>query len=220
MPQGDYDLNLIRDVVDGGESAAVAGGQFPILVFATEGAVDVSSTRTEAPVRLGRGEGQVFRGDISIVGRGNSRSTYVAAVIGDAVTGGEGNPTAVPVEETPASSDEAAADTSDPSVEAEVTETSATEEDPNVEATPAGASVRIAIRLCREGMTIADLNPRGCQRADGNYRLALVAPDGTRLRLNDAAKVDPSFVRWSGLAPGVYAPDRGGPTQRVRDLLA
>ena len=225
MPQGDYDLNLIRDVVEGGEAAAVTGGEFPVLIFATAGAVDVSSTRAEETVRLGRGEGKVFRGDISIVGRGDSRSTYVAAVIGDAVTGGESNPTAVPVEGTPVPTITPAKEmTSEPSQDAteeptdeptkepkatrtptpEPTLTPTDEAEPTAAATPVGASVRLAIRLCRDGMTVADLNPRGCQRADGNYRLVLLAPDGTRLRLADAAKVDPSFIRWSGLAAGEY----------------
>lgn len=208
MPQGDYDLNLIRDIVDGGEAASVTGSRFPVLIFATAGAIDVSSTRSEETVRLGRGEGRVFRGDIAILGRGDSRSTYVAAVIGDAVTGGQNNPTSVPADETAEptqeSTPEATAATR-PTRTPEPEPTAMPEEEAEPAATPVGASVRIAIRLCRDGMTVVDLNPRGCQRASGNYRLALVAPDGTRLRLNDASKVDPSFVRWSGLAPGQYA---------------
>ena len=239
MPEGDYDLNLIRDTVEGGEEAAVRGGDFPVLIFATAGAVDVSSTRAEETVRIGRGEGKVFGGDISILGRGDTRSTYVAAVIGEAVTGGRTNPTAVPAEETPEPEDapteeptaeptQEVAPTGTPEPEATATEATATEatateatateatateatapqaplDEPIREATPEGASVRIAIRICRDGMTVVNLNPRGCQRASGNYRLALVTPDGTRLRLNDATRVDPSFVRWSGLAPGLYA---------------
>ena len=218
--QGDYDLNLIRDVVDGGETAGLAGGEFPVLVFATAGAVDVGSTRSEETVRLGRGEGVVLRGDVSIAGRGDSRSTYVVAVIGDPVTGGQANPTAVPVEET-------AEPTEEPTREATAKPTRAATEEPTEEtratrtprpkatataepketpvATPVGASLRVAVRLCRDGMTVADLNPRGCQRAGGDYRLTLVAPDGTELGLDAAAKAAPSFVRWSGLAPGVYA---------------
>lgn len=215
IPEGDYDLNLIRDTVEGGESASVTGGEFPVLIFATAGAVDVSSSRAEETERLGRGEGKVFGGDISILGRGDSRSTYVAGVIGDAVTGGRANPTSVPAEET----SEPIAEATDVPRE-EVTEEPASTETPEPEATPippaavdepeevatpVGASVRIAIRLCRDGQHAFNLSPRACQRADGNYRLALVAPDGTRLLLKDAAKVDPSFVRWSGLKPGQYA---------------
>jgi len=226
IPEGDYDLNLIRDTVDGGESASVSGGEFPVLIFATAGAVDVSSSSQAEIVRLGRGEGKVFGGDISIVGRGDSRSTYIAGVIGDAVTGGRTNPTAVPAEETTEPTaeltksprddvTEVPASTATPEArstrtatpEARPTRTATTEpiDESDEVATPEGASVRIAIRICRDGQHAFNLNPRACQRADGNYRLALVAPDGTRLLLKDAAKVDPSFVRWSGLAPGQYA---------------
>jgi hypothetical protein len=53
-------------------------------------------------------------------------------------------------------------------------------------------------------MTYFELNPRGCRRADGEFQLALVAPDGERLRMSDASRVDPSFVRWSGLNEGNY----------------
>ena len=218
IPEGDYDLNLIRDTVEGGEAAAVTGGEFPVLIFATAGAVDVSSSRQLETVRLGRGEGRVFGGDISIEGRGDSRSTYVAGVIGNAVTGGRANPTSVPAEETAEATEGLRDDaTEEPAATATpkprptrtatpepVVETEDVDETEDV-ATPVGASVRIAIRICRDGQHVFNLNPRACQRADGNYRLALIAPDGTRLLLKDAAKVDPSFVRWSGLAPGQYA---------------
>ncbi len=53
-------------------------------------------------------------------------------------------------------------------------------------------------------MTYFAIDPRGCARAEGEFQLALVSEDGTRLRMSDASKVEPSFVRWSGLEPGTY----------------
>ena len=60
------------------------------------------------------------------------------------------------------------------------------------------------MRLCRPDMTYFNLDPGGCRRANGDFQLALVAPDGTRLRMSDATRVARTFVRWSGLEEGEY----------------
>jgi thrombospondin type 3 repeat protein len=204
MKPGDYDLDLIRDDVKAGERAKVKDGSFPVLVLVTSGQVEVTSTRADDPVRLKEGQAIALRGDLTIRARGQD-STYVAAIMGDAVSGGEAVPTVEPTS-TPKPKK-----TSTP--EPEVTKKPKKSKTPEAEPTKKpkknpgigdGASVRIAVRLCREGMTYFAINPQACERADGDYQLTLVAPKGKRLHLSDASRVEPSFVRWSGLKAGDY----------------
>jgi hypothetical protein len=208
MKPGDYDLDLIRDDLRAGERATIDQGRFPILVFVTSGQVDVTSSKEDGPVRLKAGQGTSLGGELTIRARGKD-STYVAAIMGDAVSGGQDVPTP------------AATNTPKPkktnTPEPETTETpkpkktrtpepDATKK-PKSTPTPGiedGSSVRIAVRLCRAGMTYFAIDPSGCQRADGDYQLALIAPNGKHLRMSDASRAEPNFVRWSGLKRGEY----------------
>ncbi len=200
MKPGDYDLDLIRDDVKSGERAKIEDGSFPVLVLVTSGQVEVTSTNAKEPVRLKEGQAIALRGELTIRARGKD-STYVAAIMGDAVSGGEAVPTVEPTS-TPKPKK-----TSTP--EPEATKKPKKTKTPKAEPTETpsvgdGASVRIAVRLCREGMTYFAINPQACERADGDYQLTLVAPNGRRLHLSDASRVEPNFVRWSGLKPGDY----------------
>ena len=206
MKPGDYDLDLIRDDVKAGERAKIADGNFPVLVLVTSGQVEVTSSSAKDAVRLKEGQAIALRGDLTIRARGKD-STYVAAIMGDAVSGGEAVPTVQPTS-TPQPKN-----TSTPEPEATKTpkprKTTTPEAEPTrkPKATPDigdGASVRIAVRLCRDGMTYFAINPAACPRADGDYQLTLIAPNGKRLHLSDASRVEPNFVRWSGLKPGDY----------------
>jgi hypothetical protein len=195
MNPGDYDLDLIRANVPGGERSTVEGAGLPTLVLITAGSVEITSSRNDERVRLGAGEAVALRGELTIRARGDEPATYVAAMVGDAVSGGDPVPTAQPTN-TPAPTEEESRPTRTPTPELR-----------NDDGRPGindGASVRIAVRLCREDMTYFELNPRGCRRAEGDFQLALVRPDGKRLRMSDASRVDPSFVRWSGLNEGDY----------------
>ena len=190
MQPGDYDMDLIRDDVPSGERAKVEGSSFPTLVFATGGQIVVKSSDAKESVTLKAGQAHAARGDLTITTKGKRTATYVAAILSDPVSGGDVAPTPQP--------------TSTPKPKAKRTPTpepKATNPPPGIND---GASVRIAVRLCREGMTIFSLDPGGCLRADGDFQLALVTAKGKRLRMSDASKVAPSFVRWSGLRAGEY----------------
>lgn len=195
MEPGDYDMDLIRDDIPAGERAQIERSRFPVLIFVTSGRVEVTSSRTEDRVRLREGQATAVRGEITIRARGDGPATYVAAIMGDPVSGGQPVPTPAPTN-TPRPR---------PTAEPEDRDDADDREEP--EETPGindGSSLRIAVRLCRDGMTYFAIDPRGCARAEGDFQLALVDPDGKRLHMSDASRVTASFVRWSGLEPGEY----------------
>lgn len=203
MTPGDYDVDLVRDDLSARESAEIAQSSFPVLIFVTAGQVEIKTAGSDAAIRLKAGEGASARGEISIRARGKNEATYVAAVIGDPVSGGQAAPTpAATRTATPrANATEQAEPKRTATPKPEPSDKKPTREAPGIND---GSSLRIAVRLCREGMTYFGLDPRGCQRAEGDYELTLVTPDGARLRMRDASRVEPSFVRWSGLEPGEY----------------
>lgn len=200
MLPGDYDLDLIRDDVPGGERARIDQFNFPVMVLVTGGSVEITSSRSDEKVRLDDGEAIALRGELTIRARGDDTATFVAAIVGDAISGGTAAPTPVPTDTPEDEPKEKATSTPKPK-RTPTPETDVDEEKPGVND---GSSLRIAVRLCRAGMTYFAIDPRGCARADEGFQLALVAEDGTRLRMSDASRVAPSFVRWSGLEPGEY----------------
>ena len=82
-PTGNVDIDLVRDVLDANEEGDLAGGQYPVLLIATAGAIEVTDGNG-ATTALGAGEADVFGGDLAIAA-GAEGGTYVAAVIGPAV---------------------------------------------------------------------------------------------------------------------------------------
>lgn len=200
MYPGDYDLDLIRANVPGGEQSRLEGGRLPTLVLITAGSVEITNSRNDERSRLEAGEAAAIRGELTIRARGDETATWVAAMVGDAVSGGEPVPTAAPTD-TPAPTEEPDDEDGRRPTRTPESRQGDDEDRPGI---GDGASVRVAVRLCRQDMTYFELNPRGCRRADGDFQLALVTPDGARLRMSDASRVDPSFVRWSGLNEGDY----------------
>lgn len=84
-PAGEqFDLDLVRDVVNPNEGSTILAGNAPTLVLATSGTVEVEAAGA-APVRLDAGEAGNFTGELSIFGIGAGPAAYVAAVIGPEV---------------------------------------------------------------------------------------------------------------------------------------
>lgn len=84
-PTGEqFDLDLVRDVVEPNEGSTISAGNAPTLVLATSGTVEVEAADA-APVRLDAGEAGNFTGELSIFGIGTAPAAYVAAVIGPEV---------------------------------------------------------------------------------------------------------------------------------------
>ena len=192
MDPGDYDMDLIRDDIPAGERAQIERARFPVLIFVTSGRVEVTSSRTDDRVRLSEGQATSMRGEITIRTRGDDPATYVAAIMGDPVSGGEPVPTPVPT------------DTPEPRPTREPRKQDEAEKEKRTPGIDDGSSLRVAVRLCPDGMTYFAITPSACERADGDFQLALVDPDGNRLHMSDASRVTGSFVRWSGLEPGEY----------------
>lgn len=201
MDPGDYDMDLVRDDIAEGEKANVASSSFPVLIFVSAGRIEITTDGSDAKVNLKTGEATSVQGEISIRARGQNDATYVAAIIGDPVSGGQAVPNVESTHTPKPKATEKAEPKRTATPKSEDADKKPKNEAPSIND---GSSLRIAVRLCREGMTYFGLDPRGCQRAEGDYQLALVAPDGTRLRMSDASRVERSFVRWSGLEPGEY----------------
>lgn len=84
-PAGEqFDLDLVRDVVDPNESSTISAGNGPTLVLATGGTIEVEAAGA-APVRLDAGEADNFSGELSIFGIGTAPASFVAAVLGPEV---------------------------------------------------------------------------------------------------------------------------------------
>ena len=84
-PAGEqFDLDLVRDVVDPNEASTIPAGNAPTLVLATSGTIEVEAAGA-APVRIDAGEAGNFTGQLSILGIGASPAAFVAAVVGPEV---------------------------------------------------------------------------------------------------------------------------------------
>jgi len=88
-PDGNRDLNLVRDVLAEGESAEIAASDAPILLYATAGEIDVIGDDDDAI--LDAGEAVVLDGPIEIEATEDD-SAFVAAVIGDEIPGSAREP--------------------------------------------------------------------------------------------------------------------------------
>ncbi|MCC6312457.1 MAG: hypothetical protein IT337_00485, partial [Thermomicrobiales bacterium] len=83
-PTGPRDFDLVRDVLEPGESTTVIGQETPVLVLATAGAIDVKATDGTS-ARFRAGEAGAFSGDVIVTGLGDDASSFVAAVIGQEI---------------------------------------------------------------------------------------------------------------------------------------
>jgi hypothetical protein len=80
-PSGTRDIDLVRDLLEPGESTTVIGNESPVLVLVTLGAVRAEATDgTAASLRVG--EAATFSGDVVLTAEGQAPSTVIAAVIG------------------------------------------------------------------------------------------------------------------------------------------
>ena len=97
-PDGTRDIDLVRDLLEPGESTTVIGNEAPVLVLVTLGAVRAEATDGSA-ASLRVGEATTFSGDVVLTAEGQVPSTVIAAVIGREapVAAVAGTPGATPV---------------------------------------------------------------------------------------------------------------------------
>ncbi len=86
-----HDIDLIRDVLEPGESTSVAAGETPALVLATEGSITLSSAADDG-AQLDAGAATTATGTLTIENASSDAATFVAAVIGPAVPPLQGGP--------------------------------------------------------------------------------------------------------------------------------
>jgi len=127
MMEGDYDLDLLRTVQPHNERSTIDGSEFPVLIFVTQGQIDVQSdSKTE---RLLSGQAGAFEGDVRVRTASNNDAIFLAAVVGASVGGGRtsARPTATP--------EPTAQPTVEPTEEPTVEPTQTATEAPTAEAT-------------------------------------------------------------------------------------
>jgi hypothetical protein len=96
MLEGDYDLDLLRTRQPHNERSTIDGSEFPVLIFVTQGQVDVTANgETE---RLYSGHGGAYEGEVRVRTASSNDAVFVAAVVAASVGGGRtsGQPTATP----------------------------------------------------------------------------------------------------------------------------
>ncbi|MCC6790784.1 MAG: hypothetical protein IT336_03815, partial [Thermomicrobiales bacterium] len=81
-PEGRRDIDLLRDVLAEGEESSIAGGDYPVLIVATGGAIEIAvdGQTTE----LQSGEAVEFTGQITVRGL-QADASFIAGVIGPEV---------------------------------------------------------------------------------------------------------------------------------------
>lgn len=216
MEEGDYDLDLVRDLLPKGEKTEITGTEFPIVIFATSGEIQVASDRDgEKTTRLKAGEALTFDGNMTITGRSSKDASFVAGIVTATIGGGRTSAKATPEptprpteepEETPEPTSEPKP-TKKPSEEPETTpepDDTKGEDDPTRAPRDGTSEVRLNIRLCPPGSTPYSFDLTACTRANGGYRIYLRNSDGVLIRLSEANRYDTSYVRWSDLRAGKY----------------
>ena len=78
-PEGRRDIDLLRDTLDLDEQSTIAGGDYPVLIMATAGSIEI--TVGGEPVQLAAGEATEVTGDITVTGL-EEGSRVSAGVIG------------------------------------------------------------------------------------------------------------------------------------------
>ncbi len=82
-PDGNRDLDLVRDVLQRDETTGLDDSGYPVLILVTAGELSVS-TGTQ-PQTLSAGEAAEFSGDLELTGAAQEDTAFVAAVIGPRV---------------------------------------------------------------------------------------------------------------------------------------
>ncbi|MGI8475741.1 MAG: hypothetical protein ACR2OO_05155 [Thermomicrobiales bacterium] len=199
MAEGDYDVDLLRDVLAKNETSSIAATQYPVMVVATAGSIEVTSDKTgAAPTRLDAGRAGSFGGNLTVRGRTGKPTSFLATVIGASIGGGS-----VAIPKATATASPKPTETANPTPAAATPKP--TKKTPTPTAVAAGnAVIDVTVAICPAGVRpeSADLTP--CQPADGGFNLTLVKPDGGRLSLGAASERTRSRAIWSGLAAGQY----------------
>ncbi|MDP9368809.1 MAG: hypothetical protein M3Q03_11130 [Chloroflexota bacterium] len=91
-PDGNRDLDLVRDVLDPDESTDLANTGFPALVMVIAGEVEVEADG-EDPETVSAGDAATFEGDLTLSAVGETGAIFVAAVIGPEVLAPPAPPT-------------------------------------------------------------------------------------------------------------------------------
>lgn len=86
-PDGDRDVDLVRDVLAAGEEGELASAASPLLILATAGEIEVLIGESTQGITLAAGEATSFAGDLTLRATGAKPAAYVAAVIGPDVVG-------------------------------------------------------------------------------------------------------------------------------------
>jgi hypothetical protein len=94
-PGGARDIDLVRDLLEPGESTTVIGNAAPVLVLVTLGSIRAEAT-DGSTATLKVGEAATFSGDIVLTAEGQAPSTFVAAVVGREAPMANGTPGATP----------------------------------------------------------------------------------------------------------------------------
>lgn len=76
---GDYDVALVRDVLDQDEQGTIPAGSLPTLVYAVNGSIAIEAGGTSTT--LDAGQADTFTGDLTITGE-TGGATYIAAHVG------------------------------------------------------------------------------------------------------------------------------------------
>lgn len=76
---GDYDVALVRDVLNQDEDGTIPAGSLPTLVYAVTGTIAVEDS--EGTTTLDAGQADTFTGDLTITGK-TGGATYIAAHVG------------------------------------------------------------------------------------------------------------------------------------------
>jgi len=82
-PAGKHDLNLIRDVLEPGETASVPATGAPSLILITAGSVKAQAGGRSATLQAGTAV--ALLGGVTLTGAGSGTATFVAALIGQQV---------------------------------------------------------------------------------------------------------------------------------------
>lgn len=196
-PQGERDIDLVRNILVAGENATLPGTGASVAILATEGAIDITPASGRGRT-LDAGEGAIFdAGELEIAPAtpsasggsvralapltsslqqgGTPQAAYVVAVIGPEIPP---KPTATATD-TPVIAP------------------------PTATATPLPlGSIKATVYNCPEGMTVENLVPENCQLAEPGYDLALAGPAGN-LGLGDATDFDGAWL-WENLPLGNY----------------
>jgi hypothetical protein len=98
-PAGERDVDLVRALLDPGESTTVIGNAAPVLVLVTLGAVQAEATDgSTADLRVG--EAATLSGDVIITAEGQAPAAIIAAVVGREVPSAAATPGATPASPT------------------------------------------------------------------------------------------------------------------------